>query len=196
MQPTVGLGALRKLVRPWSRGETTTLARTRILDVNETVFTSATDPDRSGSFSIIESRDFMNVVAVTPDDHIVMVEQFRYGSDCITLEPPAGIVEPGEDPMHTCVRELAEETGYTTEREIEPMGSVLTNPAIMTNRCWFGVLRDVELTEPTEPDEHEELATRLVPVAALPELIDDGVIEHALAVACIERFLRRERDGA
>jgi len=192
MPTETGLENLRKLVDPWHAGPRQELADTRILTLHSQQFTSATDPGRSGDFALIDTRDFMNVLAITPDNHVVMVEQFRFGSGTVTLEPPAGIVEPGEDPMVTCARELAEETGYASEREVEPMGSVYTNPAIMNNRCWFGVIRDAEPIAERHLDEHEEIAVRLVPVMELERLIDDGLIDHALSVACIERFLRRE----
>ena len=56
--------------------------------------------------------DWVNVVAVTPEGKIVLVRQFRFGSNSLWLEVPGGVMEKGEDPITAGVRELSEETGY------------------------------------------------------------------------------------
>ncbi|MFI4893006.1 MAG: NUDIX hydrolase [Phycisphaerales bacterium JB058] len=182
-------------VKPWTSTGERLLARTRIFDLNEKDWTCEEDASKSGSFVQIRSRDWVNVIAVTPSDELVMVEQFRFGSECVTLEPVAGIVEAGEDPMETCRRELREETGYVSDGGVKRIGWTYTNPAILTNKCHYGLLTDVRPTGERSFDQHEQLATRLVPVADAPGLIAKGVITHALAVCAVHFYMADRAAG-
>ena len=47
----------------------------------------------------MQAPDWVNVVAVTPADHLVLVRQFRFGTETLSLEIPGGVMEPGEDPV-------------------------------------------------------------------------------------------------
>jgi 8-oxo-dGTP pyrophosphatase MutT (NUDIX family) len=87
-------------------------------------------------FFVAHAPDWVNVVAVTPERKIVLVRQFRFGSNSLSLEVPGGVTEKGEDPLAAGVRELSEETGYGGGR-VSLMGSVYPNPALQDNRCHF-----------------------------------------------------------
>ncbi len=67
------------------------------------------------NYYVRESRGFVIIVALTADERVVLVRQYRYGSDSIHLEIPAGMLLEGEDPAACALRELAEETGYAVE---------------------------------------------------------------------------------
>ena len=68
------------------------------------------------TFTVLDGVDWINVIAVTKDQQIVLVKQFRHGIEALTLEIPGGAVDPGEAHQSAAVRELREETGYTSER--------------------------------------------------------------------------------
>ncbi len=80
-------------------------------------------------FYIIEAPTWVNVVAVTADNHIVLIEQYRHGIKSVTYEIPGGMVDPGESSLDAAKRELIEETGYSSEDWL-PLGEVHPNPAI------------------------------------------------------------------
>src|SRR4051812_31730023 len=83
--------------------------------VFKTAFVEAFHP-RTGApkqFSLIDAVDWINVIALTADERVVLLRQFRPGANGICLEIPGGMMEPGEDPCTAAARELAEETGYT-----------------------------------------------------------------------------------
>jgi 8-oxo-dGTP pyrophosphatase MutT (NUDIX family) len=127
--------------------------------------------------------DWVNVIAVTPDQQLVLVEQFRHGTESVELEIPGGVMDPHEtDPVATAVRELREETGYAG-RDARLLGSVRPNPAIMSNTCRTVLVEDCRLMHPVEFDHGEDIATRLLPVDEAVRLAATGKIQHSLVVA-------------
>jgi ADP-ribose pyrophosphatase len=133
-------------------------------------------------FHVLEINDFVNIVPLTGDGHVVMVRQFRHGIRGLTLEVPAGLIDDTDAaPLNAALRELREETGYTTTR-VAPLGVVHPNPAIMNNRCHMFVAYDVEQAGAPQWDATEELAVEIVPLDQVPQLIRDGTVSNALTV--------------
>ncbi len=105
---------------------------------------------------VLEVRDWVNVVPVTPEGRIVAVRQFRFGIRRPSLEIPAGLVDPGETPLQAARRELAEETGYTSQEWI-PLGWTFANPAFLDNRAHHFLARNAVRTGPPHPEEAEDI---------------------------------------
>ncbi len=141
---------------------------------------------------IFECPDWCNVVAVTEAGEVVLVWQYRFGTDAMSLEVPGGVVDPGEAPIEAARRELREETGYEAE-SFELLSVVEPNPALQGNRCWTYLARGAKLAHETDWDADEELETALVPRDDLPALIDEGHVTHALVVVALEAYLRKTR---
>lgn len=135
----------------------------------------------------IEADEWVNVVPVTDDGHVVMVRQWRHGTREITLEIPGGIVDPGETPAEAGARETLEESGYGGG-EVIALGALAPNPALFTNRVhtfWIrGAQRVAEIQNPGE----EDTSVELVPVADLGRRVRNGEIQHALVVAALYLF--------
>ena len=130
----------------------------------------------------------MNVIAVTPDKELVMVEQFRHGSDTIELEIPGGMMDAGESsPVATGIRELREETGYEGENA-RVIGDILPNPAIMANTCYTILVENCRLRHAIALDHSEDIITRLVPIADLRDLVRARRIRHSLVVVALYHF--------
>ena len=91
------------------------------------------------------------------------------------------------------VRELREETGYAPARLV-PLGSIEPNPAIQDNRCHTFLALGCALAGPTHLDEKEDIQVLEEPLAAVPRLLADGVIGHALVAVAFQR-LWLWRDG-
>jgi 8-oxo-dGTP pyrophosphatase MutT (NUDIX family) len=140
---------------------------------------------REHEFIVLDAVNWVNVVAVTPDQQMVLVEQYRHGSDTVELEIPGGIMDAQDaSPVAAGCRELREETGYEGERA-RIIGQVFANPAIMTNTCFTVLAENCRLAGPVQFDSGEDLATRLVPVAEVPGLVASGKIRHSLIVAAL-----------
>jgi ADP-ribose pyrophosphatase len=137
---------------------------------------------------VLDCVNWVNVIALTPDRHLVMIEQFRHGSETVELEIPGGMMDPHDvSPVAAGVRELCEETGYEGENA-RIIGQVFPNPAIMSNTCSTVMVEQCRCLHPVKFDHGEDLLTRLVPVADLPHLVASGRIKHSLVVAALYFF--------
>lgn len=138
-------------------------------------------------FYRIESPAWVNVVALTEGDELVMVRQWRQGLRAVTLEIPGGLVDPGETPAVAGARELLEETGFRAGR-MTSLGSINPNPALFTNRCHMQVAESCVQVADIQNSATEETIVELLPRAALPDLLRSGGIDHALVVAALYAF--------
>lgn len=137
--------------------------------------------EKKGVFDILESKDWANIIPVTSDNKAVMVEQFRYGTQELTLEFPAGSVEDGESPIEAAKRELLEETGSHGSEVLET-GKCNPNPAFLNNICYHFVAHNVEFKHEQSLDGLEEVSFKLIPLDEIEEMIRAGKITHSLSV--------------
>ena len=180
------------MIQPWPKVSTKSLGDFRIFTLRSDLKTSPRT-GKDHDFFVIDCVNWVNVIAVTPDDQLVMVEQFRHGSETVELEIPGGIMDRTDaSPLATGVRELREETGYegSDPREI---GTVYSNPAIMSNYTFTVLVENCQLKHGVEFDSGEDIVTRLVPVSEIPKLVARGRIRHSLVVVALYHFdlLRR-----
>ncbi len=150
---------------------------------------------RAHRYTRLLAPDWVNVIALTAEGRLVLVEQVRHGTGRVTLEIPGGAVDPGEEPARAAVRELEEETGYVAAA-CEPIGRVEPNPAFLDNSCWTFLATGCRSDGALRPDPGEELSVRLVELPDFTRLIDDGSIRHALVVAAHDHLQRGLSRGA
>ncbi|GJM45570.1 MAG: hypothetical protein DHS20C21_24120 [Gemmatimonadota bacterium] len=146
-------------------------------------------------FTVIETPDWVNVVAVTQDDEFVLVRQYRHGRDEVTLEIPGGIIDPGEDPARAAARELEEETGWTGDIPAL-LGVVDSNPAILSNRCFTYLIRNCERTSDMAQDPGEDIQVVTLGSRDVAEAIASGGITHALVLCAFAWYRQQQPDGA
>jgi ADP-ribose pyrophosphatase len=172
------------LIKPWPQIGSKSLADFRIFSVrsDEKISPRTEQPH---DFFIIDCVNWVNVVAVTPDDQLVMIEQFRHGTNTVELEIPGGTIDAKDStPLAAGLRELREETGYEAE-EARLLGEIFPNPAIMSNTCFTVLAQNCRLLHPTQLDSGEDLMTRLVPISQIPDLVSTGQIRHSLVVVAL-----------
>ena len=137
---------------------------------------------------VIDCVNWVNVIAATSDRRLVMVEQYRHGSDTIELEIPGGMMDASDaSPEITGRRELREETGYEGSKP-QIIGRIFPNPAIMSNTCFTVMVEDCRCLHPVEFDHGEDLLTRLVPIPDIPHLVATSKIRHSLVVVALYYF--------
>lgn len=171
---------------PWQKLGESAVAQTRVFELRNVRYRH---PRRDGerNFSVIASPDWVNVLAVTPQHHLVLVSQFRFGIEAGSLEIPGGMIDPGEDPLAGGLRELREETGFEGQRA-RLLGSVHPNPAIMNNRCHFVLVEAAVPSAPTEWDHDEDIAIATAPVDEVLQWAHSGKITHALVLNALWFF--------
>lgn len=164
----------------WIQTSKTLNIKTFLFNIYKVGFKSKVS-GKEGLFDVIESKDWSNIIAITKDEKVVMVEQFRFGTAEVTLEFPSGAVDVGEKPFDAAKRELLEETGGVGESFVKS-GECKANPGFLNNTCHHFVATGVEVVKEQELDEMEEVSIKLIPLDKIEGLILDGTINHSLSV--------------
>lgn len=176
----------------WRRIESERVADCRVFQVRHD---RAVNPRDGGhhDFYCIEAVDWINIIPLTARDEVVMIEQYRHGTNEVTLEIPGGMVDAGESAGAAAARELLEETGYRAH-EVLLLGRTRPNPAIQNNWLYSFLARDVMFEREPVFDSTEWTVTHLIPLADVPALIAEGAITHSLVVAAFH-WLSLYRQG-
>jgi 8-oxo-dGTP pyrophosphatase MutT (NUDIX family) len=130
---------------------------------------------------------WVNVVALTPDDRIVLLRQYRHGLQAVHYEIPGGVADT-QDFMSCAQRELREETGYGGGIWT-PLMVTCPNPALQTNLVHSFLAEGVEELGAPAPEETEDLRIHLVSVSDVLTLIDSGEFAQAIQLAPLLRYL-------
>jgi ADP-ribose pyrophosphatase len=173
----------------WKRKTSKEIADCRVFKVRED-FCERTSDKAEHTFFVVENPDWVNVIAFTKDEQVVLIEQFRHGIEEVILEIPGGIIDTNEEPIIAAARELIEETGFAAQ-EIIPLGKSRPNPAIQNNWIYHFLALDCEKTKDTTFDEHESVITKLLSLEEIEQLIENGEIAHSLVAAAFYRFRLR-----
>jgi 8-oxo-dGTP pyrophosphatase MutT (NUDIX family) len=152
--------------------------------------------NKKADFIILDSKDWVNVIPITKDNKIVLVQQYRHGIDNITLEIPGGLIDEGETPENAGKRECIEETGYASDKELILLGITRPNPAFLNNKCYSFLWYDVDKKYEQKFDTNEEIEIILKDINEIENLIKEGRINHSIVLnAFLFYFLYEKEQG-
>lgn len=140
------------------------------------------------NYYVRESAGFAVAFAVTPADEIVLVRQYRYGSDAIHLELPAGLLDENESPLACAERELGEETGYEGQRW-QNIATFYPEPVRSSAKAHVFFAADATKTRDPNPDPTEQLQTELATFDEFRQMLGDGRIDTGFVIAAGYRVL-------
>jgi ADP-ribose pyrophosphatase len=133
-------------------------------------------------YYVREAEGFVIVFPVTKEQTVVLVRQYRYAVDSVGLELPAGMLEPGEDPLACARRELAEETGYEAERW-RLIHSYASEPVRSTARAYIFVAEGAGRTRDQDLDITEHIEVTEMPLLGVRSALRDGTIDAGASLA-------------
>lgn len=174
-------------VAPWEETQREELLDCRVFRVERSRATSPVDGSEHEFFRL-RAPDWAQIVPVTRDDRIVLVRQFRHGSQDLALEIPSGQVDPGETAEAAAARECLEETGYRA-RNLHRLGDINPNPALFANRLHGYYALDVEPVAEIANTVTEQTEVVLMSRHEIAELLRRRQIDHALCAMTLWQFL-------
>jgi 8-oxo-dGTP pyrophosphatase MutT (NUDIX family) len=183
-------------IQPWEILRSEPVADCRIFKVRKDITVNPRTGEPHDMF-VVENPDWLNVIPLTADERVVMVEQWRHGTRTVHLETPGGLMDGGETVEACARRELREETGYNADKII-PLGQMHPNPAFQTNTQYYALATGCrKIAEPT-PEAAEDIQARLVALAEIPAMVERGEITHALVIGAfywLDVYRRKQHAG-
>lgn len=163
---------------------------TRIFDVEQ--IKSISPKGEEKCFVSLKSPEWAIVIprlSKNDKNYFVMVEQWRHGTSSILKEFPGGVVNDGEEAIEAAKRELLEETGYNI-KNIQMLGSLYPNPAIMQNHCHIFFAECEEKPENQHTDTDEFINVSLVECEEIMKNMGCPPYQHALMCSALFLYLR------
>lgn len=130
-------------------------------------------------YYVLEYSNWVNAVALTEDNKILMVHQYRHAAEIVSLEIPGGVIDDGELPEQAIRRELLEETGYQFD-DFEQLCVVYANPSTANNYTTCYLAKGGKKVQDQHLDVQEELIVETYTIAEVKQLLAENKIAQAL----------------
>jgi ADP-ribose pyrophosphatase len=136
--------------------------------------------------------DWVLVLALTPQEEVVMVRQYRHGTEQVCLELPGGLADPADhSPEISARRELLEETGYRAN-EIKLVGECYPQPAILTNKCFFYLAPNAVRVQTQNLDAGEDIEVLEIPLKEISLKVKSAEIDHGMVLLAFYFFWMKQ----
>jgi len=130
-------------------------------------------------YYVLEYPNWVNAVALTAENKILMVRQYRHAANIVSLEIPGGVIDGDEKPEDAMRRELLEETGYRFDT-VEHLATVYANPSTANNKTFCYLATGGVKVQEQSLDEHEEVLVEEYSIEEVKQLLADNKIAQAL----------------
>ena len=144
-------------------------------------------------YYVLEYPGWVNAIAITEDNEVILIRQYRHGAEEVILELPGGCIDPGELPEEAIKRELLEETGYAFE-SFEDLCTLYANPSTSGNITTSFIARGGRKVQEQHLDGREEIEVLKVSIAELKALILSNKFPQALHASAIFYALTRLKE--
>jgi 8-oxo-dGTP pyrophosphatase MutT (NUDIX family) len=172
---------------PWKQLSTRLVYENPWIRVREDQVISPTGSP--GIYGVVECKLATGIVALTEDQQVYMVGQYRYPTNTYSWEIPEGGGNDGETPIMAAQRELKEEAGVTAT-QWEPLGGEIHLSNCFTSERGYLFLARGLSQGATQPDETEALQVKTVPFRECLRMVDSGEIVDSLTIIAILRAAR------
>ena len=135
-------------------------------------------------YFVVELPTSVCAVAITENNEVILVEQYRHPIEETILELPGGFVDEVEEPATAIARELLEETGYSFS-SITPLGKIAANPGVLNNYTYLFLAEGGKLTTTQELDSNEQIDLKLISIEDLRKMLTENRITQALHTSCL-----------
>jgi 8-oxo-dGTP pyrophosphatase MutT (NUDIX family) len=136
-------------------------------------------------YYVYEFPTWVTALALTDDQKVVMVRQYRHAIEEVCLEIPGGCVDDTDQNLESAIaRELLEETGYSFT-EFDYLGKVSPNPSTNNNWMHMFLAKGGQITQRQKLDHNEDITVELYTLDELKNFLNENKIVQAMHVACI-----------
>lgn len=137
-------------------------------------------------YYILHLPDWVNVVAIDKEGQFIMIKQYRHASREVHWEIPGGGVHKGEDLTLSALRELREETGYTSDK-LHLISTSYPNPAIQDNLVHTYLALDCEFVGAQELDAYEDIEVQKMSQEQVREMLDTNQFDHNIVISALHQ---------
>ena len=123
-------------------------------------------------------------MAITEDNEVIFVKQFRYPLNEMLIEVPGGFIDAGEQPMQGIERELLEETGYSFS-SFHYLGITAANPGVLNNYTYLFLALGGKKTANQSLDDNEEIEIILKPIEEAMAMLMHNEIKQSMHALCM-----------
>ena len=144
-------------------------------------------------YYVLEYGVWVNAVAITEDNKVLLIHQYRHAVEKVVLEIPGGVVDEGEENVEALRRELLEETGYQFD-DFEPICTLYPNPSTSDNMVYSYLARGGKKVQEQSLDDQEEIIVEEYTIEEVKQMLLDNKIVQAMH--CSALFFALAKLGA
>lgn len=135
-------------------------------------------------YFVVELPVSVCALAITENNEVILVEQYRHPIDQKILEIPGGFIDEGEEPQQAIARELLEETGYSFDQYIG-LGKTAANPGVLNNFTYLFLATGGKKTAEQALDANEEITMHFIPLEEVRAMLKENNIPQAMHALCM-----------